>query len=102
MMEFLQGDIIKISGYKNCFLVVCKNAFIKATNVFHVCPILQGVPEGPLHIGVAGKIKETGVVVCEQIKLIDPSARSCGKVDSIPYSMLMNVSDALQGIFEYD
>ena len=102
MKNFSQGDIVKISGYKNCFLVVSKNAFIKATNVFRVCPILQGIPEGPLHIGIVGKVKETGVVVCEQIKLIVPSTRNCGKVDSVPYHMLMNVSDVLQGIVEYD
>ena len=102
MIDFSQGDIIKISGYKNRFLIVSKNAFIKATNVFHVCPILQGVSEGPLHICVAGKMKETGIVVCEQIKLIDPLARNCRKVDSVPYGMIMDISDALQGIFEYD
>lgn len=46
MIEFYQGDIIKISGYKNKFLIVSKNAFIKATNVFHVCPLLDKYPKG--------------------------------------------------------
>jgi mRNA interferase MazF len=102
MIDFKQGDIIKISGFQNKFLIVSKNAFIKATKVIHVCPIIQNIPEGPLHIRVDGKIKETGIVACEQIKLIDPSVRGCGIIDSIPYDTIMNVSDALQGIFEYD
>jgi mRNA interferase MazF len=41
-------------------------------------------------------------VVCEQIKLIDPGSRSCKRIDRLSYGQLMNISDALQGIFEYD
>jgi mRNA interferase MazF len=40
-MVFSQGDIIKIHGYKGKFIIVSKNAFIKATNVFHVCPVFE-------------------------------------------------------------
>lgn len=102
MNDFAQGDIIKISGYKNKFLVVSKNAFIRATNAFHVCPMLEGCPDGPLHIRVTGKKKEEGTIICEQLKLIDPSVRNCSKIDSVSYDIIMNISDALQGIFEYD
>ena len=56
MITFSQGDIIKINGLGNkLFLVISKNAFIKATNIFHVCPMLNDVPEGPLHIKVVGE-----------------------------------------------
>lgn len=102
MMDFLQGDIIKITGYKNKLLIVSKNAFIKATGVFHVCPLLENISEGPLHIYIEGRNNEKGIVICEQMKMIDPSARACKKMDSVPYEMIMNVSDAIQGIFEYD
>jgi mRNA interferase MazF len=101
-MEFSQGDIIKITGYKFQFLIVSKNAFINATHVFHVCPIVPNLSEGPLHIKIVARMHLEGTVACEQIKLIDPSVRGCGIVDTIPYDMIMNVSDALQGIFEYD
>lgn len=102
MIDFYQGDIIKISGFRNKFMVISKNAFIKATNVFHVCPLLENYAEGPLHIAVTGKEKTNGIVICEQIKLIDPSARGCTRVDRVPYEDIMNISDAIQGIFEYD
>lgn len=102
MIEFSQGDIIKISGFKNKFMIVSKNSFIKATNVFHVCPIIEGNHEGPIHIFVEAKNSIKGTVICEQMKLIDPAARACSKLDHIPYDMIMNVSDAIQGIFEYD
>ena len=102
MKEFYQGDIVKISGFKNNFLIVSKNSFIHSTGFFHVCPILTSVPEGPLHIQVRGNQGTDGVIICEQMKLIDPAARGCNRIDRIPYSDLMNISDAIQGIFEYD
>lgn len=101
-MDFYQGDIIKIDGFKNKFIISSKNAFIQMTKVFHVCPILEQYSEGPLHIQIEGNHQTKGTVICEQIKLIDPSARICKRVDRVPYEMMMNISDAIQGIFEYD
>lgn len=103
MNDFFQGDIIKIAGFrKQLFVIVSKNAFIKATGIFHVCPVIQDVPAGPIHIPVIGKHGESGTVICEQIKAIDPKARGCNKVDVLAYGDIMNVSDTVQGIFEYD
>ncbi len=103
MTEFNQGDIIKINGFKKqLFVIVSKNAFIKATGIFHVCPMIPGIPAGPIHILVNGKNGESGTVICEQIKAIDPRARGCNRVDLLSYENIMNVSDAVQGIFEYD
>ncbi len=103
MNEFYQGDIIKITGFKNqLFVIVSKNAFIKATGIFHVCPMLANVQAGPIHIPACGKKGESGTVICEQIKAIDPKARGCNRVDFLAYEDIMNVSDAVQGIFEYD
>ena len=83
MIDLFQGDIIKIGGFKSLFMIVSNNAFIQATGVFHVCPVLENV-------------------LCEQIKLIDPEARNCRRLDRLPYGTVMDISDALQGIFEYD
>ncbi len=103
MISMNQGDIIRISGYnRKLFVVVSKNAFNKATGVFHVCPLAADIPEGPLHIPVSGVNSSSGTVLCEQIKLIDPSARGCSRIDHLSYHDTMNVSDAIQGVFEYD
>lgn len=102
MIKFNQGDIIRIEGYdKQLFVIVSKNAFIKATGLFHVCPLLNASP-GPVHISVCGRDNTEGTVICEQIKLIDTHSRSCRRVDSLAYDEIMNVSDAIQGLFEYD
>ena len=56
MKEFYQGDIIKITDFKKqIFVIVSKNAFIKATGIFHICPVISGIQAGPLHIPVNGK-----------------------------------------------
>ena len=102
MKDFSQGDLIKLYGYKNLFLIISKNAFIKAVHMFHVCPVLQGIEAGPLHIPFTGVNGTAGTVICEQIKLIDPNVRNCSRVDRILYGELINISDAVQGMFEYD
>lgn len=102
MTDFAQGDIIRISNSKYMFVIVSNNSFIRATGVFHVCPFVSGLPAGPVHIVGKGKKDATGTIPCEQIKLIDPEERNCSRVDSLPYETIMEVSDAIQGIFEYD
>ena len=102
IQDLSQGDIIKIAGFQSLFMIVSKNAFIKASHMFHVCPILENIPDGPLHISINGIKGTTGCVICEQIKLIDPSVRSCNRKDRVSYGSLIDISDALQGIFEYD
>ena len=101
MTDFFQGDIIKIDGYKDYYMIVSKNAFIRAVDMFHVSPILN-CADGPVHISITGINGICGTVICEQMKLIDPSARNCRRVDRVPYRMIMEVSDVIQGIFEYD
>ncbi len=98
MKSFYQGDIIKIQGFKNYFLIISKNSFINKTGVFHVCPILSPCSAGPLHIPV----EKYGTVICEQVKLIDPEERSCSQKGRITYGEIMDISDAVQGMFEYD
>ena len=102
MSDWAQGDIIRISGYRGLFLIISNNTFIRATGVFHVCPVSERLENGPLHIAIRGKNGCCGTAACEQLKLIDPDARSCSRTDAIPYSQLMDISDAVQGMFEYD
>ena len=102
-MTYGQGDIIKINGFNNChFVITSKNSFIRALGVFHVCPLISEFPDGPLHISVTGKQGTKGTVICEQIKMIDQDVRAVNKTDSLKYQDIMNISDAIQGMFEYD
>ena len=102
MREYHQGDLVRIGSYAQTFVIVSNNSFIRATGMFHVCPFLPGYPEGPVHIAATGRQGTEGTAIIEQIKLIDPSVRACRRLDTLPYRDVMEISDALQSVFEYD
>lgn len=96
---FHQGDIIKIEKIKFPVLVVSKD-FFNATGQIIGCPVLPNATKGPLHITITGK-EVTGIVICEELKKLDLRIRGCKKIDVIQSNELMNIADAIQGIFDY-
>ncbi len=99
-MEYLhQGDILKIEKIKHPVLVVSKDFFNTSGEIIG-CPIINDSKAGPLHIWMSTENTE-GYIQCEKLALLDLSVRGYKKVDRLPISELINVSDAIQGIFEY-
>ena len=99
-MEYLhQGDILKIEKIKHPVLVVSKDFFNTSGEVIG-CPIIADSVPGPLHIWMSTERTE-GYIQCEKLALLDLSVRGYKKVDRLPISEMINVSDAIQGIFEY-
>lgn len=99
-MEVLyQGDILKIEKIKHPVLVVSKDFFNSSGEIIG-CPIIGNSTPGPLHIWMAAKENE-GYIQCEKLALLDLSVRGYKKVDRLPITEMINVSDAIQGIFEY-
>ena len=99
-MEHLhQGDILKIEKIKHPVLVASKDFFNTSGEIIG-CPIIKDSTSGPLHIWMATDENE-GFIQCEKLALLDMSVRGYKKVDRLPFSEMINVSDAIQGIFEY-
>lgn len=99
-MELLQqGDILKIEKIQHPVLVVSKDFFNTSGEIIG-CPIIVNSMPGPLHIWISTESTE-GYVQCEQLKLLDLSIRGYKKIDRLPIYEKMNISDAIQGIFEY-
>ena len=99
-MEFLhQGDILRIEKIKHPVLVVSKDFFNTSGEVIG-CPIIADSVPGPLHIWMSTEQTE-GYIQCEKLALLDLAVRGYKKVDRLPISEMINVSDAIQGIFEY-
>ena len=99
-MEHLQqGDILKIEKIKHPVLVASKDFFNTSGEIIG-CPIISNSKPGPLHIWMSTENIE-GYIQCEKLALLDLSIRGYKKVDRIPVSEMINVSDAIQGIFEY-
>ena len=99
-MEYLhQGDILKIEKIKHPVLVVSKDFFNTSGEVIG-CPIIADSMPGPLHIWMSTERTE-GYIQCEKLALLDLGVRGYKKVDSLPISEMINILDAIQGIFEY-
>ena len=100
MKEILsQGDILIIELINIPVLVVSKDFFNQTFEIIG-CPIYDKGEAGPLHIHVKTEDME-GYVQCEKMSLLDLSVRGYSKIDRIDYSDIINITDAIQGIFDY-
>ena len=99
-MEHLhQGDILKIEKIKHPVLIASKDFFNTSGEIIG-CPIINNSIPGPLHIWMSTENIE-GYIQCEKLALLDLSIRGYKKTDRLPASEMINVSDAIQSIFEY-
>lgn len=94
-----QGDILKIEKIKDPVLVVSKD-FFNASGEIIGCPVYKDSLKGPLHIYIETE-NVKGYVQCEKLALLDMRVRGYAKTDSIPIRMVMDITDAVQGIFDY-
>ncbi len=94
-----QGDIFRISGVKHPVLVVSKTFFNKSGEIIG-CPIIEGIREEALHIMIKTD-KCEGLVHCEKLALLDLRMRHCTKIDSVSINEIIDITDAIQGIFDY-
>ena len=99
MEKVHQGDILKIERIKKPVLVVSKD-FFNQTHEIIGCPVYEKGEAGPLHIHIsAGDVD--GYVQCEKIALLDLNVRGYSKLARIHYPDIINITDAIQGIFDY-
>ena len=97
--ELNQGDILKIEYIKKPVLVVSKDFFNKTSEIIG-CPIYEKGEAGPLHIYI--KTEEVqGYVQCEKLALLDMKIRGYTKLDRIHMPEIIDITDAIQGIFDY-
>lgn len=94
-----QGDILKIEKIKHPVIVASKDFFNTSGEIIG-CPVIQNSKPGPLHIWISAENTE-GYLHCEKLALLDLSVRGYKKTGRLPISEMMNVADAIQGIFEY-
>lgn len=64
------------------------------------CPILGESTESPLHIYVEMD-ENKGYIQCEQMKMLDLRVRGYKIIDRVKMADVINVTDAIQSIFDY-
>jgi len=98
-VNILQGDIVKIENIKLPSIVVSTD-FFNASGSVVCCPIYKNTFPDPLHIRIESDSIE-GVAVCEQLRVIDLKQRGHKIVGSVKLENRMDISDAVQSIFDY-
>lgn len=103
-----QGDIILLEfdpqagheqkGRRPAF-VVSNNTFNQFTNLAIVCPITNSNRGFPLHVPLDERTKTTGVIMCEQAKSLDISARNASFLEKAPKDILEEMADILISFF---
>lgn len=99
MSNLHQGDILRVEKIKHPVLVVSKDFFNSSGEIIG-CPIIKESLSGPLHIWMSTE-ENNGYIQCEKLALLDLSVRGYKIIDRLPILEIINVSDAIQGIFEY-
>ena len=94
-----QGDLLKVDGIQHPVIVVSNNFFNESGKAI-VCPILKKAVPGPLHIELKDSSVE-GYVLCEQVRYLDLASRRYSKLVQTHYFDIMDISDAVVSMFEY-
>ena len=94
-----QGDVLKVDKIKLPVLVVSKD-FFNQTGEIIVCPVYGAGRDDALHIHVQTQSMD-GYVHCEKLALLDLHARGFVKLNRLHINDIMNITDAIQGIFDY-
>lgn len=95
-----QGDILKVEKIKNPVLVVSKD-FFNETGEIIGCPIFNyNNIESPLHIEIETENRK-GYVQCENLSMLDLNMRGFSVIDRISINYVMDITDTIQGIFDY-
>ncbi len=94
-----QGDILTIENIGFPILTVSKDFFNQSDEIIG-CPIMENTSPGPLHIRISTE-HVNGYVLCEQVRLLDLRVRGYRKISELNWNDKMNISDAIQSIFEY-
>ncbi len=99
-----QGDIIFLdfdprTGHeqkgRRPAIVVSNNTFNQFTKMALVCPVTNTNKGFPLHVPLDKRTKTTGVIMCEQVKSLDITARNADLYEKAPRDIIKEVIDIL-------
>lgn len=106
---FEQGDIVYMdfdpqTGHeqrgRRPALVVSNNLFNRINSLTMVCPITHTDRGSPFHIRLDHRTKTDGVVMCDQVRMLDLYSRRATFEEKAPDDILSEAVDIIQGIIE--
>ena len=107
-----QGDIVRMdfnpqAGHeqagKRPAVIVSNKESMKHMNIrAMVCPISNTYKGFPVHVRLDGRTKTTGVILCDQAKILDIEARKAEYIEPLPNDILREIVDIIIGMVEID
>jgi len=82
-------------------LVISNSSFTQITQkAAMVCPITKTEKSLPFQINLDDRTKTTGVVLCDQAKIIDIQARNFEFIEKAPEEIVIEAIDIINGFIE--
>ncbi len=106
---FEQGDIIYLdfdpqSGHeqrgRRPALVVSNDLFNRVSRLTMVCPITNTDRGHPFHVRLEGRTKTTGVVMCDQARMLDLDSLHASFEEKAPVAVTTEAVDLIMGFIE--
>ncbi len=106
---FEQGDIIYLNfnpqaGHeqkgKRPAVVVSNNIFNRFSKLLLVCPITNTNKKHPFHVELDDRTKTTGVILCDQAKMLDIACRNAEFVEKLPSDLISETVDLIYSFIE--
>ena len=109
MTVFQQGDILFLnfspqSGHeqrgRRPALVVSNHVYNRFHNLLMVCPITNTDRNSPSHVRLDSRTRTKGVIMCDQVRTVDVSARNGEYVEKAPEDIVAEVVDQVISFVE--
>jgi len=101
-MDFDSGVGHEQTGRRPAVIISNETAFRLLNTRAMVCPITgtnKGIPIQPV---LDSRSKTTGVILCDQARIMDIVARRADFIEKLPKDILREVIDIVYSIFEYE
>lgn len=106
---FEQGDIVYMdfnpqAGHeqrgRRPALVISSDLFNRVSSLTMVCPITHTDRGSPFHVRLDGRTKTDGVVMCDQVRMLDLNSRKAAFEEKAPDDILTEAIDIIRAIIE--
>ena len=111
MVKLKQGDIIKLdfdpqTGYeqkgRRPAIVLSTSYFNRYSKTILVCPITQTDKNHPFHVRLNENTKTSGVILCDQLKMLDIIARDYEYIEKAPKEIILEAIDTISNFIEIE
>ena len=76
------------------------NAFMKTAAM--LCPITNTGKSIPMQVRLDNRTKTSGVIMCDQAKILDLQSRNAEFMEKAPYDIILEITDIIGGIVEIE